>query len=135
MKRAFTLVEIMIALVIFVFGIVSIMYLFPVSLKSIYRARIVTQAIFLAQAKLEEELSKPASSYPSTTEPSSGTFEPDFPEFVYVMRKSSFNGDISLNKIDIYIFHPINNRKKPIAHLCALKGSLGIAVGPPAPPP
>lgn len=120
--RAFTLIEIMIALIIFTVGIISIMSLFPLSLKSALRARIVTQATFLAQARLEEELSEPAMTMPDN---SSGTFEPDFPNFVYVIRKSDFNDNPAITKIEVYVFHPINDRKQPLAHLTALKCTQG----------
>lgn len=53
-KSAFTLIEIIIALVILTVGLVSILALFPVGLDAMSRAANTTKATFLAQADMEE---------------------------------------------------------------------------------
>ncbi len=57
-KRGFTLVEAMIALTIFVIGILAVLQFLPMSTKLAARARLKSQAIFLTQGKMEEYLAK-----------------------------------------------------------------------------
>ena len=54
MKRGFTLVEVLIALTLLAFGMVSVFNLFPLSLQSITYSRRVNAVSLLAQKKLEE---------------------------------------------------------------------------------
>lgn len=53
-RRGFTLVEILVALAIFLAGLVAIVQLFPVSLRAQQEAAYKTSAVLLAQQKVEE---------------------------------------------------------------------------------
>jgi len=57
-KRGFTLIEAIIALTIFVIGILAVVQFLPMSTKLATRARLKSQAIFLTQGKMEEYLAK-----------------------------------------------------------------------------
>lgn len=132
----YTLVEIMLAILIFTGAMVTVLTLFPLSLRHVVRARIMTQAAFLCQAKMEEVLSDPgawiADEYTYT-----GKFEPEFPDFSYVVRKYPYtyeeNGkkieSMALLKIHVSVFHPINNRSAPLVEYTALKGGVGEQKG------
>lgn len=53
-RRGFTLVEVLVALAIFLAGLVAIVQLFPVSLRAQQEAAYKTTAVLLAQQKVEE---------------------------------------------------------------------------------
>lgn len=53
-KSAFTLIEITVALVILIVGIIGILTLFPIGFDAVGRARHVMTATFFAQEKMEE---------------------------------------------------------------------------------
>ena len=53
-KRAFTLIEVVIALLVLTIGIVGVLTVLPVALKASKRAANMIQAPFFAQEKLEE---------------------------------------------------------------------------------
>lgn len=53
-RRGFTLVEVLVALAIFLAGLVAIVQLFPVSLRAQQEAAYKTAAVLLAQQKVEE---------------------------------------------------------------------------------
>ncbi|MCE1247968.1 MAG: type II secretion system GspH family protein [Firmicutes bacterium] len=135
-SRAFTLVEIMLSVVIFTIGIIAIMSLFPLSLRDVARARVMTQAAFLCQAKTEEYLGKPGDTVPDYVN-SNGTFEPEFPDFTYVVRKYPYSGtqgsttydSQALWEIHVSVFHTINNRQSPLVEHFALKGCIGEQKG------
>jgi len=57
-KRGFTLIEAVIALTIFVIGILAVLQFLPMSTKLAARARLKSQAVFLTQGKVEEYLAK-----------------------------------------------------------------------------
>lgn len=57
-QRAFTLVEAVVALAIFIIGILAILQFLPAATKLALRARHKTQAAFLTQGKMEEYLAK-----------------------------------------------------------------------------
>jgi len=135
MKKKFfgyTLVEIMLAIVIFTIGIISLMSLLPVALRSTRRARIMTQAAFLCQAKTEEVLAIPGVIIPEDFD-KTGRFTPDFPDFTYVVRKYIYIYEVdgrrveshSVSEIHVSVFHPINNRKKPLCEYFTLRGRIG----------
>lgn len=130
--RGYTLIEIMMAIVIFTVGIISIMALFPASVRDTRRARVMTQAVFLCQGKTEEILSMPGTKIPDEVA-KTGKFTPDFPDFSYVVRKypytytrngSTFNS-YALAEIHVSVFHPINDRKAPLCEFYVIKGCVG----------
>lgn len=130
--RAFTLVEIMLAIVIFTFCIVSMMTVFIEGMRYNTRAKIMTQAAFLCQAKMEEVLSIPGIVIPEDPGPDS-RFESPFQEFSFVVRKFPYRytegaimyDSVALSQIHITVFHPINDRKSPLVELYAVKGGVG----------
>lgn len=71
MKKAFTLIEIIMAMAILTIGIIGVVRLLPVGLRASKSAEILSKAAFLAQEKLEElklagfeQLSLPGPSIP-----------------------------------------------------------------------
>ncbi len=54
MKKGFTLIEILVALVILALGLVIVFNLFPLGLQSLAYSRKLNEVSFLAQKKLEE---------------------------------------------------------------------------------
>ncbi len=52
-KSGFTLIEVLVALTLFTFGMVTVMQLLPLNKRYIKQSAMVTQATFLAQEKLE----------------------------------------------------------------------------------
>lgn len=130
--RGYTLIEIMMAIIIFTVGIISIMSLFPASVRDTRRARVMTQATFLCQAKTEEILSLPGTTIPAEVA-KTGKFTPDFPDFSFVVRKYPYtyqkNGStyvsFALAEIHVSVFHPINNRKAPLCEYYVIKGCVG----------
>ena len=130
--KGFTLIEIMMAIVIFTVGIIAIMSLFPISVRDTRRARIMTQAAFLCQAKMEEVISLPGTLIPPDYD-KTGKFSPDFEDFSFVVRKypyvykkdgSSFES-YALSEIHVSVFHSINDRKAPLCEYYTIKGSVG----------
>jgi Tfp pilus assembly protein PilV len=134
--KAFTLVEIMLAIVIFTIGIIAIMSLFPLSLRDVARARVMTQAAFLCQAKMEEFLAKPGDTIPDYVN-TNGKFEPEFPDFTFVVRKYPYSGkegatsydSSALWELHVSVFHTINNRTAPLVEHFTLKGCIGEQKG------
>ena len=134
--RAFTLVEIMLSVVIFTIGIISIMSLFPISLRDVARARVMTQAAFLCQAKTEEYLAKPGDTIPDYVN-TNGKFEPEFPDFTFVVRKYPYSANQGASTYDssalwelhVSVFHTINNRQSPLVEHFTLKGCIGEQKG------
>ncbi|MCD4782748.1 MAG: type II secretion system GspH family protein [Candidatus Eremiobacteraeota bacterium] len=130
--RAFTLVEIMLAIVIFTFCIVSMMTVFVEGMRYNTRAKIMTQAAFLCQAKMEEVLSIPGIVIPEEFN-KTGNFEAPLQEFSFVVRKFPYRyvegaktyDSVALSQIHITVFHPVNDRKSPLVELYAVKGGVG----------
>ena len=130
--KGYTLIEIMMAIIIFTVGIISIMALFPASVRDTRRARVMTQAVFLCQGKMEEILSMPGTKIPDEVV-KTGKFIPDFPDFSFVVRKYPYaymkNGTLynsyALAEIHVSVFHPINNRKAPLCEFYVIKGCVG----------
>ena len=54
MKPAFTLIEVMVALSLFVVGMLSILQIFPLNRRYLAQSSNTTQAVFLAQEELEK---------------------------------------------------------------------------------
>ncbi len=85
---------------------------------------------------MEEVLSDPGAWIPEEYS-YTGTFAPEFPDFTYVVRKYPYtyeeNGkkieSIALSKIHVSVFHPINNRSKPLVEYFSLKGGVGEQKG------
>ncbi len=130
--KGYTLVEIMMAIIIFTIGIISIMSLFPASVKDTRRARVMTQAVFLCQAKTEEILAMPGTKIPDEVA-KTGKFTPDFPDFSFVVRKYPYTykkdgttyTSLAMCEIDVSVFHPINDRKAPLCEFYVIKGCVG----------
>ena len=59
MKPAFTLIEVMVALSLFVVGMLSILQIFPLNRRYLAQSANTTQAVFLAQEELEQVRSQP----------------------------------------------------------------------------
>lgn len=134
--KGYSLIEVMIALMIFSGAMITILALFPISLRDAYRAKIMTQAAFLCQAKMEEILSVPGTMAPPESD-RSGRFEPEFPDFTYVARKYPYvyyvNGrritSLALSEIHVAVFHPINNRRSPLVEHFTIKSGIGEQKG------
>lgn len=69
-KRGFTFVELIIAIFLFSYGIISVMQIFPVNRKLLAQSALQTQASFLAEEQMENVQ---ATDYPNLTV---GSFEP-----------------------------------------------------------
>jgi prepilin-type N-terminal cleavage/methylation domain-containing protein len=69
-KKGFTLVELVVAIMLFSYGIISVMQVFPINRKLLLQSSLQTQASFLAQEQIENVA---AQSYASLT---TGYYEP-----------------------------------------------------------
>ena len=83
-KGGFTLLEVLFAIAILAFGLLSIMQIFPVGLKASKISQDVTTATFLAQQKIEELKSIKYSDIGN----GSGTFEEPYSEFDWEQKVS-----------------------------------------------
>ncbi|MDQ7821758.1 MAG: prepilin-type N-terminal cleavage/methylation domain-containing protein [Candidatus Eremiobacteraeota bacterium] len=123
---AFSLIEVMIAMVIFTVGIIAVMYLFPLGARTIGKAKEVTAASFLGQAKMEEVLLLPADQMPSLSE---GDFGPEYPLLYFrVQTVSPYSGKDSLVYVSVDVEkYLVSGSRSSIYHLETLK-CLGGAV-------
>ncbi len=53
-NKGFTLLEVIISLVIFVMGVIAVVYLFPMGLKASKKAELISKVSILAQKKIED---------------------------------------------------------------------------------
>ncbi len=121
----FSLVEILIAMVVFTVGIIAIMYLFPFGVKDISRAKELTAATFLGQAKLEEALviQYDPMDLPSPVE---GEFSSDYPALFYRMECTKFQNKLSLVHISVEVYKTASpGGRKTLVQLDSLKSSGG----------
>lgn len=120
--RGYSLIEILIAIVIFTIGIIAIMYLFPFGVKDINRSKELTAATFLGQAKMEEAL---LIDYDPTDLPlhNEGDFGSDYPGLTYSMDCSRFKNGLSLIHISVKVFK--YGKERPLISLDTLKSTGG----------
>jgi prepilin-type N-terminal cleavage/methylation domain-containing protein len=124
-SRGFSLLEILIAIVIFAVGIIAVMYLFPLGVRDITLARELTAATFLGQAKMEEMLLAPAdpNRLPDRAE---GSFSPDYPLLFFTVARQNFQGKPSLTYISVDVYKLVEGgSRKAIVHYDALRGTGG----------
>lgn len=111
-EKGFTLVEIVIAIVLLTFGTLVVMQLFPAGLKLNTRSRNFSEAVFLAQGKMEELIYETSSVNTS----GSGIFSDPFSRFQYSYSKEPFNQDPDFSVIKVIVTGP----DKEKSTLCAL---------------
>ncbi|MFP4498331.1 MAG: prepilin-type N-terminal cleavage/methylation domain-containing protein [Vulcanimicrobiota bacterium] len=121
-NSGFTLIEIMVSILIFVIGIITILYLFPISLKQVKLSKIKTQGLFLAQGVLEEEISRKEPDFSALE----GNLGPDFPDFNYAVNKEFIENSWSIFEINVEITHKFNNHTTPVSKLTVLKSMGGM---------
>jgi len=121
----FSLVEILIAIVVFTVGIIAIMYLFPFGVKDISRAKDLTAATFLGQAKLEEALVLQYDPM-DLPDPVEGEFSTDYPGLFYRMECTKFQNKLSLVQISVEVYKIFSpGGRKTLVRLDTLKSSGG----------
>jgi len=122
MKTAFTLVETLIAVFILSMGIMGILAMFPIGVQVEKSAQILTAANQLAQAKIEENISKSYNEViTGTTTEEYGSIS-EFPYFKIITRINYYdpltstitNGDLGIKKIEVSIFwkSPLGSSEK-----------------------
>lgn len=112
----------MISIVIFAIGVISVMYLFPMGARDIGKARELTAATYLGQAKMEEMLLSTDIDTPQI-EPE-GSFAPAYPGLYYSVTRSYFPSNkrtMMLLSVEVYKLSAGSERKR-IVHYDSLKG-------------
>lgn len=124
-RKGFSLLEILIAMVVFTIGIIAVMYLFPFGVQDISRAKELTAATCLAQAKLEEALLLPYDpvELPDTVDSDFGS---DYPGMTYRMECRKFQNSLSMVHISIEVFKILKSgQRKTLIHLDTIKSTGG----------
>jgi prepilin-type N-terminal cleavage/methylation domain-containing protein len=126
-SRGFSLLEILIAIVIFAIGIIAVMYLFPLGVRDITLSKELTAATFMGQAKMEETLMIPINptSLPIKIE---GSFAPDYPGLYFTISKDAYQGRSSLSSITVDVYKLAEGgAHKVVVHYDALKRTGGYS--------
>ena len=124
-NKGFSLLEILIAMVIFTIGIIAVMYLFPFGVQDISRAKELTAATCLAQAELEEAL---LITYDPVElpDPVDSDFGSDFPGMTYRMECRKFRNSLTMVQISIEVFKTLSSgERKTLIHLDTIKSTGG----------
>jgi len=118
-QKGFSLIEVMIAIVLFAAGVIAVMYLFPLGVKEVSFTKELTAATFLAQAKLEEKLLLPAMIDTDET----GTFAPDYPQLTYLITRRRYMNKPQMIHIAVEVYKAVpGGGTRTIIHYDALKG-------------
>ncbi len=121
-EKGFSLIEVMIAIVIFAAGVIAVMYLFPLGVKEVSFTKELTAATFLAQAKLEETLLLPATVAPDVT----GDFGPEYPQLTYIITRRRYMNKPQMIHIAIEVYKVAQGGgTRTVIHYDALKGAGG----------
>ncbi|MGV8123007.1 MAG: prepilin-type N-terminal cleavage/methylation domain-containing protein [Candidatus Xenobiia bacterium LiM19] len=118
-EKGFSLIEVMIAIVLFAAGVIAVMYLFPLGVKEVSFTKELTAATFLAQAKLEEKLLLPAAVDSDET----GNFGPEYPQLTYTITRRRYMNKTQMIHIAIEVYKAVpGGGTRTIIHYDALKG-------------
>lgn len=101
-RRAFTLLEITISLLVLTIGLVGILALFPIGFKAVAEACNYTKATIIAQTVMEDVKKaryEGASSY-------NNSYESPYSKFGYTVTVSGVGG-LALKKIDVEVSWPV----------------------------
>jgi len=117
--RGFSLVEIMISIVIFAIGVIAVMYLFPMGVRDIGKAKELTAATYLGQAKMEEALLNPATS-------PEGAFPSPYENLYYTVSHAPFQNRSTMIKVSVEVYKMLDSStRKRLVRLDTLKGTGG----------
>jgi prepilin-type N-terminal cleavage/methylation domain-containing protein len=124
--KGFTLVEILIAIFVLSVGIVAVLYMFPIGLEVGKSSQMTTIANQLAQAKIEEVMSKSCSELSSGTSTENYGEVSDFPAYKRVTEITCLNTDFQPVSCD---YDPTNNPNplKKIKVTMFWKSPLGVS--------
>lgn len=123
-KKAFTLIEILIAIFILSMGIMGILVMFPMATQIEKSAQILALANQLAQAKIEENISKSYNEIVIGTTTEEYGFIADYPYFKTLVKINYYDPvnlaiidiDYGIKKIEVFMFwkSPLGSSEKNI---------------------
>ncbi|MCL5773914.1 MAG: prepilin-type N-terminal cleavage/methylation domain-containing protein [Firmicutes bacterium] len=118
-KNGFSFIEVMIAILVLAIGCEMLINLFPACFIYLGKSRIITNATFLCQGKLEELLTE---DYDSPA-PFDGTF-PGYSDYTYHVEKTSFNK--KLKEVKVSVYHCTGESRVCAAEFSTLQGGSGV---------
>ena len=118
-RQGFSLVEIMIAIVIFAIGVIAVMYLFPMGVRDIGKAKELTAATYLGQAKMEEALINPAV-------PPEGSFPSPYDNLYFTVSRLPFQNRNTMVIVSVEVYKLLDSStRKRLVRLDTLKSTGG----------
>ncbi len=99
MKKAFTLIELMVAIFVLSIGILTVLAIFPLGIQVIKSSEMVTIGIQLSQEKIEEIISTPYEAI-SLGESSEMALSPPFDSYWRETRVSYVNPALDFQEVD-----------------------------------
>lgn len=108
-KNGFSFIEVVIAILLLLLGVLFIGSLFPASFRNMVRSQQTSIATNLAQSKLEEYAEKCMNNPNSVIIPAGGTF-PDYPDYNYEVTKEAVSWAGALKQLKVKVYRLVDNK-------------------------
>lgn len=113
-RRGFGIIEMMLAVFLLALGISTAAYVIPMSSRGLTQSRIMTQAAFFAQSRLEEALTSPTMT--------SIKVDPDNPELTGLIQRVSYSLDPQLVYAKAIVYRSSDPARRPMIELESMVG-------------